>query len=144
MTLLDSQWWESAVHSDVSWGRNGKASRTEFRREFKSPGTEAEDQERTHRIFYGKTLNRVTTYANSNDTLLVEAAGNDAVDFRHNTNLISLPTEAANVIVVSATGPNGFRWGTPISMLASRARRSTRTMEPTSSTSVLLAAISFP
>jgi subtilisin family serine protease len=61
--------------------------------------------------FYGKALNRVTTYANNNGTLLAIAAGNDAADLQHDKNLISLPNEAANVVSVSATGPIGFNWG---------------------------------
>ena len=61
--------------------------------------------------FYGKTLNRVTTFANSQGTLLIAAAGNDAADLQHDSNLISLPNEAANVMSVSATGPIGFGWG---------------------------------
>ena len=61
--------------------------------------------------FYGKVLNRVTTFANSNGTLIVGSAGNDSADLQHDKNLISLPNEAANVVSVSATGPIGFGWG---------------------------------
>lgn len=61
--------------------------------------------------FYGKTLNRVTTYANSQGTLLIAAAGNDSADLQHDASFISLPNEAANVMSVSATGPIGFGWG---------------------------------
>ena len=61
--------------------------------------------------FYGKTLNRVTTYANSQGTLLVASAGNDGADLQHDGGVISLPNEAANVMTVSATGPIGFAWG---------------------------------
>ncbi len=75
---------------------------------------------------YGKMLNRTTTYANSNGTLLVAAAGNDSADLQHDGRIcmdfdgdgteecnpvISLPNEAANVVSVSATGPNGYQWG---------------------------------
>ena len=58
--------------------------------------------------FYGKFLNRTTTYANSEGTLLVAAAGNDAADLQHDKNLISLPNEAAQVMSVSATSTVGF------------------------------------
>jgi subtilisin family serine protease len=61
--------------------------------------------------FYGKILNRTTTYANREGTLLVIAAGNDAADLQRDGSLISLPNEAANVVSVSATGPVGFNWG---------------------------------
>ena len=63
------------------------------------------------RSFYGKSLNRVTTYANSRGTLLVMSAGNEAADLQHDKNLISLPTEGAQGLSVSATGPIGFEWG---------------------------------
>ncbi len=63
--------------------------------------------------FYGKTLNRATTYANKEGTLLVAAAGNDAADLQHDGGVISLPNEAANVMSISATGPVGFAWGDP-------------------------------
>lgn len=61
--------------------------------------------------FYGKTLNRTTTYANSQGTLLVASAGNAAADLQHDGDVVSLPNEAANVVTVSATGPVGFNWG---------------------------------
>jgi len=61
--------------------------------------------------FYGKVLNRTTTYANKEGTLLVVAAGNDSADLQHDGSLISLPNEAANVVSVSATGPVGFNHG---------------------------------
>lgn len=61
--------------------------------------------------FYGGMLNRVTTYCNSQGTLLVIAAGNSGADLQHDGSVISLPNEAANVVSVSATGPIGFLWG---------------------------------
>ncbi|WP_276301130.1 S8 family serine peptidase [Halorussus lipolyticus] len=61
--------------------------------------------------FYGKVLNRTTTYANNQGTVIVVAAGNDGADLQHDGNVVSLPAEAANVISVSATGPIGFNWG---------------------------------
>ena len=60
--------------------------------------------------FYGKVLNRVMTYANSEGTLLCIAAGNDAADLQHDKNLISLPNESAQALSISATGPVGFGW----------------------------------
>lgn len=63
------------------------------------------------RSFYGKSLNRVTTYANSRGTLLVMSAGNDAADLQHDKNFVSLPNEGAQALSVSATGPIGFEWG---------------------------------
>lgn len=76
--------------------------------------------------FYGEALNRVTTYANSQGTLLIAAAGNDSADLQRDGRIcgdfdddgteecisaVSLPNEAANVMSVSATGPVGYRWG---------------------------------
>ncbi|MFD1647508.1 S8 family serine peptidase [Haloarchaeobius litoreus] len=60
--------------------------------------------------FYGKVLNRTMTYANSQGTLLVISAGNDAADLQHDGNVISLPNEGAQALSVSATGPVGFGW----------------------------------
>jgi subtilisin family serine protease len=60
--------------------------------------------------FYGKLLNRIMTYANSQGTLLVVAAGNDAADLQHDKNFVSLPNEGAQALSVSATGPVGFLW----------------------------------
>lgn len=60
--------------------------------------------------FYGKTLNRVMTYANKEGTVLSIAAGNDAADLQHDGNFISLPNEGAQAVSVSATGPIGFLW----------------------------------
>ncbi|WP_267640530.1 S8 family serine peptidase [Haloarchaeobius amylolyticus] len=76
--------------------------------------------------FYGKVLNSAMTYANSQGTLLVIAAGNDAADLQHDGRVcmdfdddgetecnpvISLPNEGAQALSVSATGPVGFNWG---------------------------------
>ncbi|MGZ0747627.1 S8 family serine peptidase [Haloparvum sp. AD34] len=61
--------------------------------------------------FFGKALNRIMTYANSQGTLLVIAAGNDSADLQHDKNFISLPNEGAQGVSVSATGPIGFGWG---------------------------------
>ncbi|UPV74851.1 S8 family serine peptidase [Halorussus limi] len=75
--------------------------------------------------FYGKVLNRTTTYIDRQGTLLVMSAGNDSADLQHDTpycyendagetvcfNPISVPNEAASVMSISATGPIGFEWG---------------------------------
>lgn len=76
--------------------------------------------------FYGKILNRVTTYANRSGMLVIAAAGNDSADLQHDGRIcgdfddddteecipaISLPNEAANVMSISATGPIGYLWG---------------------------------
>ena len=63
--------------------------------------------------FYGKSLNRVMTYANAQGTLLVISAGNDAADLQHDGNFISLPNEGAQAVSVAATGPIGFGWDAP-------------------------------
>ncbi|UPV99743.1 S8 family serine peptidase [Halorussus gelatinilyticus] len=61
--------------------------------------------------FYGKVLNRTTSYAKNQGTVVVTSAGNDAADLQHDGKFISLPNEAANVLSVSATGPLGFNHG---------------------------------
>ena len=76
--------------------------------------------------FYGKVLNRTTSYARQKGTLLVVSAGNDSADLQHDGRIcadfdgdgevecnpaISIPNEAANVMSISATGPVGFNWG---------------------------------
>ena len=58
--------------------------------------------------FYGKVLNRTTTYANKEGMLIIAAAGNDAADLQHDGGVISLPNEAAKVLSVSATSTVGF------------------------------------
>ena len=58
--------------------------------------------------FYGKVLNRTTARANSNDTLLIAAAGNAGADLQNDGSVISLPNEAANTVSVSATSTAGF------------------------------------
>lgn len=75
--------------------------------------------------FYGRVLNRATSYANQQGTLLVAAAGNASADLQHDGRIcgdfdddgeeeclpaISLPNEAANTMSISATGPIGFMW----------------------------------
>ncbi|KAB1191940.1 S8 family serine peptidase [Haloferax sp. MBLA0076] len=60
------------------------------------------------REFYGKVLNSTMTYANSQGTVLVISAGNDAADLQHDKNFISLPNEGAQAFSVAATGPKGY------------------------------------
>jgi subtilisin family serine protease len=50
-------------------------------------------------------LNRATTYASRQGTLVIAAAGNDALDLDQAKDLIFLPAEGATVLAVSATGP---------------------------------------
>lgn len=61
--------------------------------------------------FYGRVVNRATTYANNAGTLLTVAAGNASADLQHDGAFISLPAEAAQAVGVSATGPLGFAHG---------------------------------
>ncbi|RBI58936.1 peptidase S8 and S53 subtilisin kexin sedolisin [halophilic archaeon] len=60
--------------------------------------------------FWGKALNRTTTYANRRGTLLVHAAGNVSVDLQHDKGFVD-SSESAQGLGVSATGPVGFGWG---------------------------------
>lgn len=60
--------------------------------------------------FYGKLLNRTTTYANRRGTVLVHAAGNASTDLQHDKNYVD-SSESAQGVGVSATGPVGFEWG---------------------------------
>lgn len=80
--------------------------------------------------FYGRVLNRVTTWVNKEGTVIVTSAGNDGADLQHDgggitcyenddgeevcfvhSAFISLPNEAAGPMSISATGPIGFMWG---------------------------------
>jgi subtilisin family serine protease len=61
--------------------------------------------------FYGGQLNKLMTYANSNGTLLVIAAGNDSANLQNDGGVISLPNGGAQALSVAATGPIGFQWG---------------------------------
>jgi subtilisin family serine protease len=53
---------------------------------------------------YRKTIN----WASSNDVLVVCSAGNSALDMDHDENFMTIPAQAGNCIVVSATGPIGL------------------------------------
>ncbi len=50
-------------------------------------------------------LNRATTYASRQGTLVIAAVGNDALDLDQAKDLIIMPAESATVMAVSATGP---------------------------------------
>ena len=58
--------------------------------------------------FYGGVLNETMTYANSQGTLLVVAAGNDGADLQHDGNVVSIPAEGAQGLAVSSTTSVGF------------------------------------
>lgn len=58
--------------------------------------------------FYGGFLNKATTYAREEGTLLVISAGNAGADLQHDSDVISLPNEAAGVMSIAATGPIGI------------------------------------
>lgn len=55
-------------------------------------------------------LNRAINHATQNGTLVVSAAGNDAVNL--NGRLVSIPAQSGNGMAVSATAPIG--WATPL------------------------------
>ncbi len=55
-------------------------------------------------------LNRkAVTYATSHGALVVCSAGNESIDMDHNQNIIGVPSECANAISISATGPIGLQ-----------------------------------
>ncbi|WP_144240017.1 S8 family peptidase [Haladaptatus cibarius] len=56
------------------------------------------------------SIERASSYANEQGTLIVAAAGNDGVNLDTDGDVISLPNEADNVMSISATGPIGYRW----------------------------------
>ncbi len=56
-------------------------------------------------------LNRAVNFATRNGSLVVVAAGNDALDMDRTGNAIVTPAESGNAIAVSATGPLGFPYG---------------------------------
>lgn len=55
-----------------------------------------------------KVVRKVINWAASNGALVVNSAGNAGLDLDHCGNIISIPTEEGNGIVVSATGPDGL------------------------------------
>ncbi|AEN05745.1 S8 family serine peptidase [Halolamina sp.] len=55
-------------------------------------------------------ISQVAAYARSQGTVVVNSAGNGALDMDAE-NILSLPTEADGVFGVAATGPIGFSWG---------------------------------
>lgn len=52
-----------------------------------------------------KVVRKVINWAASQDILVINSAGNDGKNFDKDGNIISIPTEEGNGIVVSATGP---------------------------------------
>jgi lantibiotic leader peptide-processing serine protease len=49
-----------------------------------------------------------TTYAYQKGTTVIASAGNSAIDFDHSADLIHIPSDAPNVISISATAPIGW------------------------------------
>jgi len=56
-------------------------------------------------------MNRVSMYVRSHGSLVIAAAGNDAVDFDHSADWIHMPSDAPGVLSISAAAPQG--WATP-------------------------------
>ncbi|MEO6528529.1 MAG: S8 family serine peptidase [Gemmatimonadaceae bacterium] len=56
-------------------------------------------------------LSKATTYAYQRGVTVIVAVGNNAIDFDHTANLITVPAQSAHVIAVAATGPVGFGLG---------------------------------
>ena len=57
---------------------------------------------------YVSIVNKAFNYAHRKGSLVVVAAGNDAIDLDHNGNLFAAYCNAPNVICVAATGPTGY------------------------------------
>lgn len=53
-------------------------------------------------------LGRATTYAYQKGVTVIASAGNESLDMDHTANVFHLPSDAPNVISVSATGPIGW------------------------------------
>lgn len=53
-------------------------------------------------------MNRATSYAHKQGSLLVASAMNNAVDFDWSANLVVIPAQSVNVVTVSATTPIGW------------------------------------
>ncbi|WP_435154523.1 S8 family peptidase [Haladaptatus sp. DFWS20] len=60
-----------------------------------------------------ESIERASSYANEQETLIVAAAGNDGVNLDADGDVVSLPNEADNVMSISASGPIGYRWNDP-------------------------------
>lgn len=53
-------------------------------------------------------LNKAVNYAMRHNVLVVSSAGNDAIDFDHSGDLITVPADSGSGLAVSATGPEGY------------------------------------
>lgn len=53
-------------------------------------------------------MNRATSYAHKQGSLLVASAMNDNIDFDWSANLVVIPAQSVNVVTVSATTPIGW------------------------------------
>jgi len=53
-------------------------------------------------------IKRATTYADQNGSIVIAAAGNEALDLDHTANLVHVPSSLPKVISVSATAPIGW------------------------------------
>jgi len=58
--------------------------------------------------FYFNTYNAIARYLWQRGTVVIAAAGNDAVNAEHDADVVWMPAEAQHVIAVSATGPQGW------------------------------------
>jgi lantibiotic leader peptide-processing serine protease len=56
-------------------------------------------------------LSKATAYANKRGVTVLVATGNDATDFDHTANLVSLPAMSSQVLAIAATGPVDFANG---------------------------------
>lgn len=57
-----------------------------------------------------KMIRNVVNWATSQGVIVINSAGNASLDFDHSGDIISIPTEEGNGIVVSATGPVGLEY----------------------------------
>ncbi|HEU4649749.1 MAG TPA: S8 family serine peptidase [Gemmatimonadales bacterium] len=56
-------------------------------------------------------LSKATAYANKRGVTVLAATGNDAIDFDHSANLVSVPAMSSQVLAIAATGPVDFANG---------------------------------
>ncbi|WP_079977624.1 S8 family peptidase [Halococcus sediminicola] len=60
-------------------------------------------------LTYKRLYERAVAYANERGTVVVNSAGNDAIDLDPE-DVLGIPTEAEGIFAVSATGPIGYVW----------------------------------